>query len=158
MAWTEPTTWQAGDPLTADRLNTEVKDNLLVLKNPAKGIYRATGWYQSTATGWNDIDATNLSFTLDTNGGDIQISFLGYIYGDMFFDVELDGQRLGGSSGIYARSAVNVGPVSFSLIFTDISAGSHTFKWQWKRGGSAGTIQVQANSNSYTQFAIREVN
>lgn len=33
MAWTSPTTWVAGDPLTADRLNTELNDKLEALYN-----------------------------------------------------------------------------------------------------------------------------
>lgn len=170
MAYTQPTTRNTGDSITASVWNTDIVDNIIALKNPPSAQYtanEAANW-TTTSTSFVDVDGTDLSLAITTTGGDVMIGFHGNVSSlnnYVWFDVTMDGTRIGtddGFMGIYATSSTNimVSPVSFVRLVTNVAAGSHTFKLQWK--ASAGTITLYAgagtaNGDVHPQFWVREV-
>jgi len=149
MAWTTPKTWTS-EPLISGDLNTEVRDNLIYLKEaldnsaPAKQYIRTSGNYTTTSTSFVDMDDTNLNITLITTGRDVRVTFTGYgmvagAAGELTLGVRVDGTHYtilkteeGGSGGIIS--------VSFSYIFAGLSAGEHDFKMRWLTSDGTGTI------------------
>ena len=169
--WTAPRTWSTGDALTAALMNEQLRDNLTVLKDPASEMSELTQ-YSTTSTSWTDVDGTNLSFTITTEGGDVIIGFSGTGQAGAggqttaYFDVDIDGTRMGGDDGLIfesGNSATNeemYHNLSFVLLKEGLSAGSHTFKLQWKVSG--GTWYLLGNTSAtgtkiHPQFWVREV-
>jgi len=163
MPWTTPKTW-ISEVLTSDDMNTYLSDNTQYLYDevtysPAEYTYtRGSGTdYTTTSTSLVDIDATNLSTTLTTDGGDILVVFTGHA------------SRPGGTpiQGVFAivydgtvRNAVTQyidtgsSNVSFSYVFNGVSAGSHTFKMQWRLQASGATLTLEG---LHLLFAVREL-
>ncbi|MEO1287533.1 MAG: hypothetical protein AAFV93_07180 [Chloroflexota bacterium] len=140
MAWTDPTNWQAGDPLTADRLNTEVKDNLVHLKNKPVVTYQSTSSYSTSSTGYIVVDSTNLSHTLVTEGGNVLILCSGYATNNTagsnnHFGVSVDGVDNIHLSVFTQDVANRLYPVSFHLLATGLAAGTHTFELKYSTSG-----------------------
>lgn len=165
MAWTQPKTWTS-EPLTSGDLNTHLRDNMEALKDPPGDSYVAdeSTNYSTTSTSFVDVDSTNLSFTITTNGGDVL--FHGHwtaslTAGFAFYDIEVDGVRVGGDDGIVRHSTGSGSEtLSFTRLITGLSAGSHTFKMQWRT--TSGTITMYAgagtsNNDVHPQFWVREV-
>jgi hypothetical protein len=176
MAWTNPTAWVAGDPLTAARLNSEIKDNLLALKNPptAQHVVNEAGANYSANTGattFADIDATDLALSIVTTGGDVLVHFHGTIFipatggngGYAKFDVAVDGTRNGGDDGyVVSRALVSTDKyeiVSFTRLITGLSAASHTFKLQWATNCAVVLYAGFGTTNLdlHPQFWVREI-
>lgn len=130
-------------------------------------VTRTTANYATGTTSFVDVDPTNVIITLttaahrckvgwsirggnNTNGGDIAI------------DVLQDGARLGGTTqGILLTvtpTATNNTNLSGHFITGVLSAGSHTWKLQY-RAGALGTAQISASSGeSPLQFWVEELN
>lgn len=164
MTWTTPRTWSTGELVTASLLNTHLRDNLDALKNPPSDSYLAneSANYTTTSTSFVDVDATNLVFTLDTGGGDVQVAFNGVVGGNgtVYFDVEVDGVRFAGDDGITRTINGSTHALSFIILVEGLAAGSHTFKLQWKVSASTGTLYAgagTANFDVHPQFWAREV-
>jgi hypothetical protein len=167
MPWTTPKTWVNSEPLTAVDLNTHLRDNLNALHAPPSAAYQLneTANYTTTSTTFVNVDNTDgkLSLTLTTTGGAVMIGFFGYAYASGntgFLDVELDGTRIGGDDGLVVFYN-NIATTSFVLLKTGLSAGSHTFKLQWKvAGGGTATLYAGAGTigaDVHPQFWVREV-
>lgn len=165
MAWTTPKTWVNNEPLTASDLNTHLRDNLNALKAPPAAQYTLdeSSNYTTTGSSFVNIDGTKLSLTIVTSGGDVLIGFTGSVNPGGFityFDVEMDGTRIGGNDGILAVASSNVTPIPLVYLKTGVSAGSHMFKLQWKTSGGTTTLYAGAGTASYDlhpQFWVREV-
>ncbi len=168
MAWTSPRTWVAGELITAAIMNAHVRDNLLILKDPISDDYLTNEGadYTTTSTSFVDVDATNLAFTLVTNGGPVMIGFLGTGKSSaglqMHFDVDLDGARIAGDDGMVSTTIAVATAVAFAFVFlkSSLSAASHIFKLQWKVTGGTGTLFAGAGTggqDTHTQFWAREV-
>lgn len=166
MAWTQPKTWSS-EPLVAGDMNTHIRDNLEALKDPPSDNYELNELsdYSTTSTSFVDVDSTNLAFTIVTNGGDVLIGFHGTVSGgtgniDPCFDVDIDGTLVAGDDGIIVSQSGARLAVSFVRLVTGLSAGSHTFKLQWK-ARNAGTITLFAGAggtvDDHPQFWVREV-
>jgi hypothetical protein len=165
MTWTSPKTWATGDLLTAADMNTYLRDNTAALKAPPTKSYllNESANYTTTSTSFVDVDATadKLSFTLDSKGGDIMIHFYAYIVGTglVYFDVTLDGNRVGGDDGLILGYQ-GYGPITFTFLKTGVSSGSHTYKLQWKVNTGTGALYAGAGTSLYDlhpQFWVREV-
>lgn len=167
MAWTTPRTWSANELVTATIMNTHIRDNLNALKSPPSGNYEAdeVADYTTTSTSFTDIDATNFAFTLNTNGGDVIVTFVGNIRtasGRVYLTVDVDGSPVAGDDGICRMGGTgNEEPFAFSYLVTGLSAGAHTFKLQWKMGINAtATLYAGAGTSGadvHPQFWAREV-
>lgn len=167
MAYTTPKTdWATNEVVAADDMN-DIGENLDALKNPPSDEYTRKGTtdYTITSTTWADVDATNLNLSLDTTGGDVLVTFTGSAYApsaalNIEFDLDVDGVREGGSSGIVVVTTNSslVANVSFSWWITGLSAGAHAIKLQAKLN-AAGTVNLLAGGTvpSALQFVAREV-
>ena len=81
MAWTTPKTWSS-EPLTSTDLNTYVRDNQNYLKGrvdaDAAQYERTSGDYTTSSSTLVDVDATNMSLTITTTGGDVLVTLVGF--------------------------------------------------------------------------------
>lgn len=169
MTWVEPKTWSVDELVTASNLNTHLKGNLNALKNPPTDEYVCdeSNYYTTTSTSFVNVDGTNLSLTITTTGGDVMVGFNASFYNNastaIHLDVDVDGAREAGDDGIVhinEPAAPFWIPGSFVRLITGLSAGSHTFKLQWKVSGGTGYMQSgegTANADTHPQFWVREV-
>ncbi len=158
MAWETPKTW-ASEPLTSVDLNEQVRDNLNYLKDrvdAVAGNYHRlpAGSYSTTSTSSVDMDATNLSHTITTTGGDIRVTFTGYgrVTGaggqNLNLSVDIDSTEYVVLSQENYTSLQEMNS-SFSWIISGLSAGEHTVKMVWHV--TSGTGQMYAAT-----FDVRE--
>jgi hypothetical protein len=168
--WTTPKTWNTGDPLTASDMNTHIRDNFEFVKTPPTGYYKANeaSDYTTTSNSFANVDATNFALTITTAGGDVLVGFSGGVKHstaaqNIYFDVEVDGVRSAGDDGIVFIAApgasYNVN-ASFVRLIRGLSAGSHTFKLQWKTSAATATMPAGAgtvNQDTHPEFWVREV-
>lgn len=166
--WTTPKTdWQINEIVDAADMNA-IGDNLAALKAPPSAQYtRTSADYTTTSTSFVDVDATNLAHTITTTGGDVLIVFVAPVTNsasasNVFFDVLLDGVRIGGTDGLIIQTvatAVYASVVCFAVLKTGLAAGSHTFKLQWKVGSGTGRIYAGSSAGALdiAQFWVREV-
>lgn len=168
MAWTTPKTWVANEGLTAALFNTHIRDNLLALKSPPRGvknINEATD-YTTTSTSWAYIDTTDVSITITTTGGDVTVFWLCNVKGStsitVYFDLWIDGTPMGGDSGLVAQD-INAGTAgeAIPLIFrtNGLAAGSHQFRIVWRVSSGTATILAGAGTSGadlHPQFSVVE--
>lgn len=147
MAWTTPKTWSS-EPLTSSDLNTYIRDNqaylLDRLESSAQHYFRSSGAYTTTSATLVDVDATNMNLTINTTGGDVFVGFRGWVIsGSSGYEIAVDldsGTSVTLMMGVpYGTSYT--GNASFIAIFTGLSAGSHSFKLQFRRF-SSGTMTL----------------
>lgn len=161
--------WQTMNNLSVGDLVTEadmdaLRGNIEYLLDPNKQRALYTGGnFTTSSTSFVDVDATNISATLDTNGGPVLIVVSGsgshsVAGGTFYLDVTVDGARQGGTKGLWfadvGAANGNVG-VGFSLLVTGLSAAEHVFKLQWRV--DAGSATLVANSNAPVQFSAIEL-
>jgi hypothetical protein len=170
MAWTTPKTWNVDELLTAANLNTHLRDNLNALKAPPTDHYECdeASDYTTTSMSFVDVEGTNLALTITTSGGDVLVHFHGSVAHSsgsrIYFDVTLDGTRIGGDDGMVVSyvdtSSGAMRFVSFTRLVPGVGAGAHTFKLQWKTGASTAKLFAGAgttNHDVHPQFWVREV-
>jgi hypothetical protein len=162
--WHTPASWSVGQLVTATNLNEQLRDNLEFLKTPPTALYNVNQGsdYTTTSTSFVDVDATNLSLTITTAGGDVLIAFMGFTGGTSraYYDVAIDGVRLAGDDGLIANVLANFTPVSFVALKQGLAPGSHTFKLQWKVNSGTATMYAGAGTSAldiHPQFWVREV-
>lgn len=126
------------------------------------------GDYSTTSASFVDVDATNLALTITTAGGDVDIWFTGTFKSTsalpFFLDVDVDGSPAAGDDGIIGcrMGSLNTNgsqPLSFIFRVAGLSAGSHTFKLQWRTTGGTLTLHAGAGSTNgdvHTQFGVKE--
>jgi hypothetical protein len=179
MPWNTPITWQVNQLVTETDLNAQVRDNLAYLKErvdaPASASYmlNESADYTTSSTTFVDVDAVKLAFTITTRGNAVMIGFFGTVSATTttesvaFFDVTMDGVRVGGDDGLAlcARKSGSGGSlasdsVSFVMLLPTVSAGDHTFKLQWKISGATMALRAGAGTvglDVHPQFWVREV-
>lgn len=172
MAYTQPTTRNTGDSITASVWNTDLVDNLIAIKNPPTDSYVAdegADW-TTTSTSFVDVDGTDLSLTITTTGGDVIVHFHGVFLMSFNSDivklnVSLDGVNVAADDGITGASFYNSAsalklPISFTRLITGVSAGSHTFKLRWRVAANSVTLYAGAGTTNFDfhpQFWVREM-
>lgn len=169
MAWTTPKTWTS-EPLTSVDLNTYVRDNQNHLKDrldsSAGKFVSADSNISTTSTAFVDVDAEKLALTLTTHGGDVLLGFTGTVRcsgngGQANFNIAVDGVDYVADDGIVRstiayNSDTNRGkPLSFVLLITGLSPGSHSFKLRWKVN-SGNTARMNVVS-LHPQFWAKEI-
>lgn len=155
MAWTTPkTNWATGELVAASDMNA-IGENLALLGNLQKAVGTTTARISSTSKIFVDVDSSNLNLTITTSGRDVLVQFSGTVNHDGGakgrYDVEVDGTRLGGVDGLRWDTEHNGMVLTFSHLVQNLSAGSHTFKLQWRTHG--GTLNIYP----YSQFWVREI-
>lgn len=161
MAWTTPKTWNVGESLTAADLNEQLRDNMELLKSPQSKHREPndTTDYTTSNQAFVPIDNANLALQITPNGGDVLAHFHAYVDATnetAFFDIEVNGVRVGGDEGITA--AVGRTPIAFTRLIPNVS-GATTFKLMWK-SASGGQCKIMRSSTTFDlrpQFWVREV-
>ena len=166
MGWSTPATFSTGQLIGATDLNTYVRDNTnYLLARPKNAIKRDNNAnYTSTSTSFVDIDGTNLAIVLSISGTTVLLNFQavytynGGTYVTAAFDFTVDGSRYaaGGVDGLMLSPNTSTGKdgfISMTALVTGLSAGSHTFKVQWK-AQTAGTIGLFDGNNTSGQDFI----
>jgi hypothetical protein len=159
MGWTSPSTRVTGELITAAIWNSDITDNLsyLNIRPSDTSLINEASDYTTTSTSFVDIDATDMAVTITTNGGDVLVVFnadlnigTGGITLWAYFDITIDGTRQGNDDGLRVYSCndgTDIGMVSIVYLATGLSAGSHTFKVQWKKKGT-GTLTLYAGAGT----------
>lgn len=169
MAWTTPKTWSS-EPLTSIDLNTYVRDNQNHLKDrldaSANRVISSGTALSTTANAFVDVDATKLALSLTTHGGDVLLGFTGTVQHDRSsaetsFNVAVDGVDYIADDGVigyksdYDGDTDRMKPISFVLLISGLSAGSHSFALRWQT--SAGNTASMDVVNLHPQFWAKEV-
>ena len=155
MAWTTPKTdWATGELVAAGDLNA-VGENLAALAAPSSADYKTPDDIVKYSNDYVDIDSDNLNFTITTTGRDVLVHFQGVVHRadssdlTVFFTVDIDGERHGGvSAGIGDYNY----PISFTHLITNLSAGPHTFKMQWRGQHNKG-VRLKGGAHAW----VREI-
>lgn len=154
-SWVSPRTWTAGELVTATIMNAHVRDQLTALKSPAyfRCVIDEASNYTTTSTSFTDVDATNLSATITTAGGNVLVGFTCVVDNNganyNYLNLDVDGATVVGDDGLVVTQEGAAGErqqAVFTFLVTGLSAGSHTFKLQWKV--SAGTATLYAGAGT----------
>jgi hypothetical protein len=165
--WTTMNDLETGDLVTEADMDA-LRGNLEYLLDPNKQriLRDNTAAYSTTSTSFVDVDATNLAITLTTHGGPVLVLFGGVHYhsggggAEIHYDVAVDGTRLASSfsGGLVYDQFADTRPkhAALAVLLTDLSAGSHTFKLQWKTNSSTAYLYSQT-AQTPVQFAAIEL-
>lgn len=162
MAWTTPKTdWTTGELVSASDMNA-IGEDLAALRSLSAtvAVYTTTQNVPIDSNTFVDVDSDNLNLTITTEGGDVLVHFHGSTRHDessatVYFDLDVDGNRQGGNGGIMESRGNNYHGVSFTRLIQNLSAGSHTFKLQWRESSSSSGRR--ARLTAHAQFWVREI-
>lgn len=152
MSWNPPITW-LGEKITVDKLNAEIRDKFEALKNPQHAEYApayAAGNLISTSS-TSFATMTNFSLSLTTEGGDVLVILNVDVDAAAYFDIEVNGSRLGSTDGAIGVGAN--GAILLTWLLTDLEPQSLSIVGKWKV--PSGTANILASSRPY--FSAREV-
>ena len=127
---------------------------------------RTSGNYTYTGSvAFANVDNTNMNFTFTTGARRVMVGFVGTVASDntagaVGFDVELDGARLGGTTGglhIISQAVANeLMNGSFCYVTDTLTAASHTFKLQWNNANTGHTITMRG-ADPFAEFYAVEL-
>lgn len=158
MAWTDRATKSAGDiPIAAEWNESIANENYLLNPNSATfldttstSIAGGTTQYSTSSTSFTDIDATDLSHTIETHGGPVLVNIGGVLGAGTYLDLAVDGTRIGDSTN-GLRKAEGATQLSVNITYivpaSSLTAGSHTFKLQYKVASGTGYFYTGPESN-----------
>ena len=162
MPWTAPPTFTPGQVVTATDLNTYLRDNPSYLFTRPNGVIKRLNAanYSTTSTSFVDIDGTNLAVTLALTGSAVLVTFIGksvsaHTPGD--HDFTIDGARFANTTrGLAGINSSDVF-MSYCVLVTGLSAGSHVFKPQWKITPAADAYLYSDSTTFPVIFSVQEV-
>jgi len=147
MVWNAPKTWANGELVTANDLNTHLRDNLAYLKSALvyDSVDADNDYTANNTASFADVDAANLSLTVTTRGKLAVVGFEAAVRRTneaqaVALDISVDGARLGTADlglavvGVQSsRDATVPTPVQAQHWLTDLPAGPHTFRLMWRQ-------------------------
>ena len=169
MPWSSPKTWSS-EPLTSADLNRYVRDNQNHIKdrldNSISRIASGATSLTTSSTSFVDVDASRLSVSLRTHGGDILLGFTGTVRnsrdsGVVHFNIAVDGVDYIDDDGIIScqiasdNDTGNEKPLSFVMLIAGLSAGRHSFKLRWKTASS--NVATMDIVDLHPQFWAKEI-
>jgi hypothetical protein len=146
--------WAAGDPVLFPDMN-RIEGNTEALHNPpaASSGFLDVSDYTINSTTYANVDGTNLSLSI-TLAGDTAVVFLNFTVTSLrkvYFDISVDGTRVGGDDGLFTIIQDNVAgqrfAVGMAIPIEGLSAGSHTFNLMWKND-AGGTSTLYGGNGS----------
>jgi hypothetical protein len=152
MAWTTPKTWADQELVTADLLNTHLRDNLNYLLHKIIGFsrYKPPSNYSTNNTSFVDVDAVNLKVSAELKG-DRLLALVGPVVCSgnsgvayAHLDLILNSTTRAGdtNNGLFRTFATNVGETAFLMgIWTDLLPGNKDVKLQFK-ASSGNAVQI----------------
>jgi len=117
--------------------------------------------FTTTSASYVDIDSS-INRTMTTGARRVLMVFSGTFYinssNTVYFNVDIDGTLYAPSSSIFQGAPGNTvtSNASFAVITDVLTAGSHTFKPQWKRSTS-GTATLRNSTESIPAFSVQEL-
>lgn len=156
-SYATPKTWAASEALTATLFNTYIRDQILAVKTPAyfRCYMDEAADLTTTSTTFVDTSATALSATITTGGGVMLLGFSASVASGAgsnayraFFDVAVDGTRIGLDDGLISHYGPYTASASFTVVTAALAAGSHTFKVQWKVSNALNTTTLYAGAGT----------
>lgn len=169
MTYTSQAAFVAGDKLRAAQLNTLRTNIEHLLTRPWTSYVLNSADYTTTASTFVDVDATNLALTFTPASPQIEVHFHGMVSCPsggsahyVYFDLLVNGARIGGDDGIIATMNTNITlrfPISFTRRITVTPNASTTVKLQWKTtAGATATLYAGSGSTPdvHGQFWIAE--
>lgn len=171
MAWHPPITWLVDQLVTEEDLNAQIRDNMTYLKGrvdaPLAFIQlNEPANFTTTSDTFVDVDTAKLSHTLTSTGNPLMIGFFGlvntgYNPTSVYWDVTIDGVRMGGDGGITCTVGTTYAHASFVAIAPTVTAGTHTVRLQWRVPpmGYSATLYT-GNAHPFKvrpQFWVREL-
>jgi hypothetical protein len=152
MTWTLPKTWFAGELVTANLLNTHLRDNLNALHARPKVVYKDNACsYSTSSSTLVDVDSSNLSLSLDTTGGDVlvlvnaTVSVSGSYWTDRVnLGVTCDGALTAVRPQV-TRYGSNDNMINITLVavLANLDADSHDFVLRWSVAGATSVTMTQ---------------
>ena len=168
MAWTTPKTdWTTGNLVAASDLNA-MGDNLVFVKDRLDAtthqyLLDEVSNYTTTSTSFVDVDSTNLSFSITTNGGDVICSFYGEVAVSsssnrtINFNIAVDGTPQVSENGLVGIIGKDSNRLWFSFVYiiTGLTAGTYDISLQWKI--NASTAILHATDDHHPAFIVKEI-
>ncbi len=133
----------AGDQLTADEILNVIYGDLDFLRNPPRDTYSlSTGGSNITTTSTTFTDLTGFTRTITTQGGLVRVMFRVRANSTAArFDLLLDGVSVtADNDGLGAVAPVSTFGNNCFIVILAPTAGSHTFKIQWRVTTGTGTV------------------
>ena len=169
MAWTTPKTdWETGELVAASDMNEIGENSGGVESSRRPQLEYTTERHYNVSLGnadFADVDSANMNLTITTTGGDVLV----HVYTvsvilagntPAYFDLEVDGVPFGWQQMAFRETAqiiialVRDYPFEhFSRLIQSLSAGSHTFKLQW-RTNRGYTAHIEP---AILHFWVREI-
>ncbi len=122
-------------------------------------VVRTSGDYSTTNTSFEDIDTDNLVINMTTGDSWVLLLLLGSTYVSAVkygcFDFTIDGGRQGQDKGVQHVQAAYLQDIQIVWL-AQVSAGSHTFRPQWRVTGGTGYLRASP-SDSPLVFAVMEL-
>jgi hypothetical protein len=146
--WTAPRTWATGELVTAAQLNEQVRDNLerVATPNYGNGDYTSGANHTTTSATFGNVDAANITFNITSAGGMYWLGFSSQVFGSTgavitYFDIAVDGTRIGDATIGLIRSTLGTGATTFTVIApTVLTSGTRTITLQWRVSSGTGTL------------------
>jgi hypothetical protein len=122
-------------------------------------VVLTSGDYQTTTTTFVDIDTDNLVINMTTGDSLVLLLLVGSLYVSSlkycWLDFTIDGERQGQDKGVQYVQAPYTQDIQITCL-TQVSAGSHTFRPQWR--GTGGSCLLRASSdNTPLLFVVIEL-
>jgi hypothetical protein len=168
-----PDVWPEGDEDTAQGYMEDLKYYVMELPvismaTKPSAAFTTDVVYQTTSNALTPVDATNLTLSLDTSGGDVLLGFSGSLWQatassgmvHTVFDIHVDDATYAGdvangvqrlttnSANLTSHRAAWIG---FTHLFEDLPAGTHTFELQWAVAVSGVTMQIPAGAHFWVK-------
>ena len=122
-------------------------------------VIRNSGDYQTTSLSFVDVDTANLAINMSTADSWVLLLLLGscYVGGIQYvcFDFTIDGVRQGGDYGAQYVQPPYLQDVQIMWL-AQVSAGSHTFRPQWRANGTTAYLQA-STQHTPLAFAVIEI-
>lgn len=155
MPWNNPLpTFTDGVAPTAAQLN-DILENLEWLHAPPSDSFEYSGADLTTTSTTFASISSDFELAVTTTGGHVFCLLVAHAR-FLYFDIEIDGARLGGTNGIAVVSTTSFGAqVQIPHMIFNLAAGAHTFKAMWKRetSGTPGIIYADV----MPRFYVREL-
>jgi hypothetical protein len=117
------------------------------------------GTYTTQSTSFVDIDSTRLVINMTTGASWVLILLTGTTWNTSvpsnMFDISIDGVRQGGTNGIHYESS-NVAHGVSLVWLAPVSAGTHTFKPQWRVSAAEANLPA-ISTVTPVMFAVIEL-
>lgn len=164
MPWTSTYTWTAGETVTATKMNEQLRDNMAYVHDGTPvsiNLHNDGADYTTTSATFADVDATDLAKSITTTTGRVLICVTATIStsvsAEVSLDIDCDGSKIGtaNTNGLCTHNCNTRSTMSFTVMKTGLSNGSHTFKLQWKTSAGTATMRSTTSTNPVV-FQIME--